>query len=381
MIPFSTDPADPASRDAEAGPVSPGVDARTLRSVLRSSLSLQSLSLLGIFLLGFVYTLHFGRSFFLPIVIAILLTFVLSPTVRFLQRFKLPRPLAAALTLGILLGSLGGILYLVIEPAQEWVAEAPRNLTQIERKLRRFRQPAEQVERAAEQVEELARGSKSASKSVEVREKSVMSNLLTSGQRFLAGTLTMIILLFFLLATDDFLLRKLVRLLPRLSDRKKAVSIVRRIERKISTHLLTVSVINIGLGLAVTGALHLLGMPNPILWGVMAAVLNFIPYVGAIIGVLILTGVSLLTFDPISQALAVPTAYFLLTLLEGGLITPVILGRWLSLNPVVIFLGLFFWGWLWGVAGALLAVPILVCIKISCDSIEILAPVGDLLGR
>jgi predicted PurR-regulated permease PerM len=344
-------------------------------------MSLQSLSLFGLFLLGSFYTLHVAKSFFLPIVVALLLNFLLSPAVRWLERLRLPRPAAAALALGLLLAGLVGTLYSVADPAQEWIADAPKNLTKIERKLRRFRQPVEQMGRAAEQMGDLARVGEAKASPVKPREQSTLSAFLSGGQRFLAGAVVVAILLFFLLAADDLLLRKLMRMLPRLEDRKKAVWIARRIERDISAHLLTVTVINLCLGLAVAGALHLLEMPSPLLWGVMAAVLNFVPYLGAVVGVTILAGVSLLTFDNVGQAIAAPAAYMLLTSLEGGLLTPVILGRRLALNPVAVFLGLFFWGWLWGVAGALLAVPILVSVKIVCDRIELLAPLGELLGR
>ncbi len=380
---MSNDPSatpTPVREGSEATARDSGADLRKLQRALRSSLSLQSLSLLGIFLLGFLYTLHFARGFFLPIIVALLLNFLLSPLVRSLERQGLPRSLASAVTLSALLGCLIGVLFAIAEPARNLIAEAPSNVPRIERELRRFREPVEQMERAAEQVGELTRIGESTPDPVEVRQESAVSAFLSGSQRFIAGAATMTILLFFLLAADDLLLRKLVRMLPNLSDRKRVVAITRHIERDISVHLLTVSAINCGLGLAVGGALYLLGMPNPILWGVMAAVLNFVPYLGALVGVTILTGVSLLAFDQPLQELAPPAVYLFLTVIEGGVITPMILGKRLSLNPVAVFLGLFFWGWLWGIAGALLAVPILMSLKIAFDRIETLAPLGELLG-
>lgn len=364
---------------ARAEEISPP-DLGALSEVLRTSYSLQSVALVVIAVLGLVYTLYFARSFFLPVTIALLLKFLLSPAVRRLQRLRMPTALAAALTLGILLAGLIGLLYMVAEPAREWLAQTPEKVELIERKLRRFRQPVEEMGRAAEQMGELTRVGESDAGPVQLQEPSALSALLSGGQRFVAGAAVMLILLFFLLATEDMLLRKLVRMLPRLGDRKKAVGIARQIEQTISTHLLTVSVINLCLGLAVAGALYLLGMSNPLLWGALAAALNFIPYLGAMVGTVILTGASLLAFDDLLAGLLVPAAYLLLTALEGGVITPVILGRRLSLNPVAVFLGLFFWGWLWGIAGALMAVPLMVSLKVFCDHIEPLAPLGELLG-
>ena len=375
--------AEPPENDqARKAPDSPDeVEAGPLPAPVRRSADAQSIAVFGLFLLGLFYTLHFARSFFLPIVVALLLSLLLSPVVRLLQRLRLPRSLAAFLALGALLTSLTGVLYAVAEPAREWIAESPQKLNRIERKLRRYRQPVEEIGRAAEQVGELTRVGETPGQAATVRETSTVSKFLAGGQSFLGGAVVMSILLFFLLASDDLLLRKVLRILPRLEDRKKAVWIARRIEQDISRHLFTVTVINLCLGLAVAGVLRVLGMPNPLLWGVMAAVLNFVPYLGATVGVAILAGVSLLTFDAPTQAISAPLAYLVLTGLEGGVITPVILGRRLSLNPVAIFLGLFFWGWIWGVAGALLAVPILASLKIVCDRIEPLAGVGELLGR
>jgi predicted PurR-regulated permease PerM len=188
-------------------------------------------------------------------------------------------------------------------------------------------------------------------------------------------------LLFFLLASDDNLLRQAVTILPQLRDKKRLVEIVRDVEDDVSYYLLTITVINIGLGVAIGAAMWLLGMPNPYLWGAMAAVLNFIPLIGALLGVGIVGLVALLTFSTTAAMLLPPIIYLLLTSLEGQLVTPAVVARRLSLNPVVVFLALISWTWLWGIAGALLAVPLLATFKICCDHIEALKPVGVLLAR
>ena len=199
--------------------------------------------------------------------------------------------------------------------------------------------------------------------------------LLSSTQSVLAGAVVMLILLYFLLASGDLFLRKLVRVLPKLSDKKRAIEIARQTERHVSTYLATVTLINMGLGLAVALAMKLVGMPNPVLWGVTAGLLNYIPYLGPIVTAGVLTLVAVLSFDELGRALIVPALYMVINGLEGYLVTPTLLGRRLTLNPVVIFTGLIFWGWLWGIPGALLAVPILATFKIFCDHIPPLAPI------
>jgi predicted PurR-regulated permease PerM len=188
------------------------------------------------------------------------------------------------------------------------------------------------------------------------------------------------ILLYFLLASGDLFLLKLVRVLPRFEDKKIAVTIVHEVRHDVSHYLLTITLINIGLGVATGIAMFWLGMPNPLLWGVMAASFNFIPYLGAMASAIILTLVALLTFDELGRILLVPGVFLVLTSLEGGFVTPAIVGRRLTLNPVAIFVWLTFWGWLWGVPGMLLAVPMLAILKIVCDHVQPLNSVGEFLG-
>jgi hypothetical protein len=164
-----------------------------------------------------------------------------------------------------------------------------------------------------------------------------------------------------------------------LSDKKKALEIARGIETEIGRYLVTVSIINLVLGVAASLLMYLLHMPNPMLWGAMVALLNFIPYVGATISLSILTVVAILTFETLGQALAVPAGFLVLTTLEGQIGYPFIVGRHFSVNPVLVFVSLLFWGLLWGIPGMLMAVPILVIAKIICSHIESLAVVKEFL--
>lgn len=323
-----------------------------------------------------------GEAFLLPIVLAVVLNFLFAPVVRFLSRGGLPTPAAAALVLVTLLGATGYGGYRLAGPTAEWIQKAPQTLRRAEYRLRGLKRSVAEVQQAAEQAEELAStgdGSRSG-REVTVRERTVTETL-TSGARSAAvGTVLMLFLLYFLLASGDLFLRKLARVLPRFGQRRNAVVIARRIEREISRYLFTMGSINVVLGGTVGSALWLLDMPNPLLWGVMAAVLNFVPYVGPAVGVAITGVVALVEFETTGRALLAPAVYAVVNALEGYMVTPLVLGRRLALNPVAILVGIIFWGWLWGIPGALLAVPLVAMVKIVSDHISALRPVGEFLG-
>ena len=213
-----------------------------------------------------------------------------------------------------------------------------------------------------------------------VKRSALAEAFLTQGPEFIASAVVMLILLYFLLAYDGVFLTKIIKVTPRLGDKKRAVSIMREIETQISRYLVTITVINIGLGLAVGTTVYFLGLRNPIMWGVMVAILNFVPYLGALTGIICMTLGAVLSYDSLGYALIFPGSYMLIAILEGNFITPWVLGRSLTLNPVIILIALAFWGWMWGISGMILAVPILATFKIFCDHIEPLAPVSEFLS-
>jgi predicted PurR-regulated permease PerM len=172
-----------------------------------------------------------------------------------------------------------------------------------------------------------------------------------------------------------------MKVLPRLSDKKRAVQIARETEDQISAYMVTVTVVNIVFGVVVGVVVKLQGMPNPVLWGVLAGVTNYIPYLGALAMAAILGLVALVHFETMTQAAMIPFVFLALNFFEGNIITPRLIGQRLALNPVVVFTSVLFWGWIWGVMGALMAVPIMAAIKIVCDHIEGLAPIGEFLGQ
>lgn len=341
----------------------------------------------GLLLLAVLTLLYLARELVLPVVAAMILSLVFLPLVRGMKKILIPAPLGAGLVvLGLLAGLVGGI-YNLADPASEWLDKAPQSLREIDSKLRTVTGSVHNVATATAQVqditEKLTNGGETKKKPREVivKEPTIAGAFFYSAKDFTVSVISTLVLLYFLLASGDLFLRKTIAVTPRFSDKKRAVDIAQQVEAAVSRYLFTVAFINICLGGAVTLAMYLLGVPNPVLWGVMVCALNFIPYIGDIISFSVLTVVGLLTFDQLWQSLMVPGVFYLLTAIEGYLITPIIVSRRLSLNPVVIILSVLFWGWMWGVAGALLAVPILVAMKTVCDRVDSLNVVGEYLGE
>jgi predicted PurR-regulated permease PerM len=376
------EPDVPGPVDPDAGGAVEQPDIKKLGEALRERVEIRSISITGLFVLAAMYTLYFARAFFLPIVVAVLLDFLLSPLIRALKRARVPEPLGAALVIVGLLGTAGIAVYGLVGPAKEWVAKLPASMHEAENRLRKLRTPVEQVSKTAEQVEQAAKVDNGAkTPEVVLKGPSLTERLFGTTQTLIASAFEVIILLYFLLAAGDLFLQKLIKVLPQFRDKKKAVTIARETEASISTYLVTVTLVNLTFGLAVAIVMFLLKMPNPVLWGVMAALAEFIPYLGASALVALLTLAGLVTFEQVGHALLVPVAYLGVNIIQSQLVSPLILGRRLTLNPVAIFVGLVFWWWIWGVPGAFIAVPLIATFKIFCDHIEALAPIGEFLGR
>jgi predicted PurR-regulated permease PerM len=240
----------------------------------------------------------------------------------------------------------------------------------------------EEVNKATQEVDrltDLAGANKSPK--VEVRKPTLGESLLAPTQDFIVSLGIVIILLYFLLASEDMLLRKLVGVLPRFRDKKMVVEISHQIEQDISIYLITITGINALFGLAIGMAMYFLGLPTPHLWGVMAGLLHYIPFLGAIVGISIVTLVAAVTLNGLNQILLVPACYLALNLIEEYALLPLVMGRRLMLNPVMVLIWMIFWAWLWGVPGALMAVPLLAIVKIICDRIEPLARFAEFISR
>ena len=340
----------------------------------------QTFLLLGIFTMLLFYTLYFTGEVVLPVIFAFILYLVLQPAMRVFLRLHLPKAIAAIFVIVILFGALGALGFMLSSPAASWVAKAPSSLSQLESRLFFIKQPIAQLQNATKQVEKIAEPANTEGLNVTVAGPGLGSFLLSGTRSLLVGLGTTIILLFFLLLSGDLFLRRFVEILPTLSNKKQVVEITREIERNISGYLATISLMNLLVGIATGLMTYLVGMSDPVLWGAMAFTLNFIPILGPLCGVAILFLAGLLSYGTIWQSLLPAALYLAIHILEGETLTPMLLAKRFVLNPVLVILSLVFWYWMWGVPGALIAVPLLATVKIVCDRVESLMAVGHFLG-
>ena len=258
-------------------------------------LRLQTVFLGGLFTLGIFYTLYLAAEIFIPISLALLLNLLLAPAVLGLQRYRVPAPLGAAVILLLFLGTVIAAVFYLSEPAKTWIDRAPGSLRIVEYKVRAVVQTIEEVKKTTAEVEQMTNlDDGETEQSVVVKRESLTETLVSGTQRFAASAMITIVLLYFLLSTGDLFLRKVIRLSPTFKDKRKNVTIARQMEQEISRYLVTITAANCVLGGCLALALYLLGVPNPLLWGVAAALLNFIPYIGAMAMLGVLGFVSLL---------------------------------------------------------------------------------------
>lgn len=346
--------------------------------------TIRSVVLTGIFVLMVMYTLYLAAPLFRPLTVAFLLSLMFAPVVRQLRKFRIPSAVSATIILAVLIAVFIGAVYGLAAPASKWIQTAPQELRTIDNELYQLIGPVkEQIEQATEAVKKAVPGGdeKSSDKSQGATRWHPVAALLTSTWSFVYGLGVSIILLYFMLASGDNFLRKLLRLLPRFEDKRAAVETVQGIQHGIAVFLGTVTVINICLGAVAAGVLYLIGMPNPILFGVMVGLLNFAPYIGPLISLAILSLVALLSFDDITRVLLAPGLVLSLNVLEGQFITPTLAGQRLNISPFAVFLSITLWGWMWGIVGILIAVPLLASVKIACERIEGLWPIAEFLGH
>src|SRR5688500_7563287 len=248
-----------------------------------SRLRVRSHATVGLFILACLYTVAFARPFLLPLTVALMLHFLLMPAVRFLKRLRIPEPVGAALVVGALVAGLSASVYALSWPASEWMAKAPESLRRIEDRAQRVLRPIRRMTQTAEQMERIATMESRPGPEVKVSEPGLGATVFGGMQAFLADALVVFTLLFFLLASGDRLVTKLVPAMPRLQDRKRAADIAREIERQVSAYLYVTTLINVGFGVVVAATMALMGMPNAVLWGVLAAVTSYIPYLGGVL--------------------------------------------------------------------------------------------------
>lgn len=337
--------------------------------------------LLGIFILLATFALYFGRDFFMPVILAFLMALTLTPIVRFLRKRGIPAAVSATLLVGLsaLIFGIGG--FLLSGPITELISDAPRIGRTLTERIAELRGPFERLLAISGQIDKAASTVNDAEVlRVSVQQPGILSQ--AAGTVLSAGTNIAIVLVLslFLLASGTLFYEKIVQSFASMSEKKRALRVVYDVEREISRYLLTVAIINAALGTVIGLGLWALGMPTPFLWGVMAALLNFLPYIGAATTIVIVAVISVVSFDTLSYALIPPAFVIFCQMMEGQILTPLVLGRRLELNAVAIFIAVAFWSWLWGFIGALIAVPLLVVIKVFCDHFEALHATGNFLS-
>jgi predicted PurR-regulated permease PerM len=332
--------------------------------------------------LGMIAFLFFARAVVLPVVLACVAGMTLKPLIRWLSYCHIPPALSAVIVLCLLMVAVGIGFFQVGRPALTWMNEAPQHITALRQRVQKIFPRIARISEAAAAVNNLGatEAEQKEQPTVELKDSRGTSAFINWTGSLLAGMGETLVVLYLLLASGDLFLQKLVRVMPTLPDKKRAVEISHEIQENISKYLFSVSLINIGLGVVVSSGLSLMGVPNAVMWGMLVAVLNFVPYFGPVAGITLLATVGLLTFDSLWVGLLPPAWYLLLHLLEANFITPILLGRHFTLNPVVIFVSLIFWTWLWGVPGALLSVPILVSVKVICEHVPSLSSINELLA-
>ncbi|MCG5242174.1 AI-2E family transporter [Azospirillum doebereinerae] len=342
-------------------------------------------AVVGLFVIALLFTLYFGRDVLLPIMLALILSFLLRPLVRALYRLGIPEGLGAAVMVLLVFGGWGLAVYTLSTPAAEWVNRMPRVLHELEFKLGDIRAGIERAREASRQIEQITSSTGDAAgapvREVVVRGPTLIEQAVTQVESLLANVVILLVLLYFFLARGRNSLEALIGTMRSVDDRVHYAMVAATLQQNIAVYLLTITVINAMLGLATGVVMWMWGLPNPALWGVLVALANYIPFIGPAVMTGVLFLVSVLTFDGLGTIILPPLSFVAITTIEGNFLTPMIIGRRLALNPIAVFVSILFWGWLWGIPGALLAVPILAILKILFDAHEPMKPIGALLGE
>jgi predicted PurR-regulated permease PerM len=320
------------------------------------------------------YTLWAAQEVLLPVLLAMFFALVGNPIIRVLRKLYIPRFLGALI---VLLGGMavtGLLAQKMLPSAMEWAQQAPREMRQLAPKLRELTKPVQDANKAAENFARAAAGSQTSSRQPQIVQAAADDpyRKLLATPRVVASLLAVVLLTFFFMVYGENLQRNAIALLPGRQQKKFTVEILHSIEREVSRYVLTISIINTVVGFVFAGVLYLLGLPlaEALLWGTMAALLNFAPYVGPLIGMVAMLLVGFVSFEQPFQSMLPAIAYLVLHTIEGQIVTPIILGRRMALSPLILILALMLFGWLWGIIGLLLAVPLLVCVKLVLARVE-----------
>ena len=331
----------------------------------------------GLLLLAALAACYAAAEIVLPIVLAFVLSAVFRPVLRALERLHLPRILAALLIVLSLVSIIAFLGLLLSVPIADWIGQLPQTLPRLQARLKFLSAPIQSAQNALAHIE-LAPSVEP--RTVAVQSTNLAHQVLTQLRAAAGGAFTTLLLLFFVLVSGEEFLRRLVEILPDFKKKRQAVDISKQIEQDISIYLATITMMNSVVGVATGIMAWLCGLGDPLLWGTVAFLLNYVPILGPTAGVLIFLLTGLVTIDPLWAAFIPAILYLMIHVAEGETITPMLLARRFTVNPVAVVLGVIFWYWMWGVCGAILATPMLAIIKIICDRIDGLMPIGHFIG-
>lgn len=336
-------------------------------------------SVLGLFLLALLATIHFTRGLLLPIAIGTILALILEPLVWFLRRLRIPRAIAAALVVLGAIGAVSGLATRVYEPAREWMTTLPSSLPEARRKLATLRKPIDAVRDAAESVSKATEAPQRGGQRTVYVERPQASGL-TATQDAVVGVGATVLILYFLLASGPLFRAKLCALARTPEGERRVLVVCDAVRHDISRFVAISTMLNLGLGTATAVLALAVGLPNAVLLGTLAGLLNYIPYVGAATMLAILGLVSILQFDTPGMMVLAPLVFLGFTTIEGQVLQPLLFGRQMAVAPVVVFLWVLAWAWLWGLGGVFVAVPSLMAIRICAAQFPALRPLAILLA-
>lgn len=364
--------------------------------LLHVPIGVRSLSLAVLAVLACLFVLRWASEVFIPLLLGLMFSYALSPIVDRMVRWRIPRPLAAAVLLLAILAGVGSTAYSLGDDASDLIESLPaaaQKLRQAVRaarneptsKMETMQKAVTQLEQAAEEAAASAAGQRGVQRvQIEPRKLSIRDYLWSStlGLAWLIGQATVVCFItYFLIASGNSFRRKLVKIAgPTFAQRRVTVEALDEITEQIQRYLLVQLLISVLVGIATWIAFLWIGLEHAAVWGIVAAVLNLVPYIGSIAVTVGSALVAFLQFGTLDMALVVGSVSLVLHCISGYLITPWLTSRTSRMSPVVVFVGVLAWGWLWGIWGLLLGVPILMAVKAVCDRVEDLKPLGELLG-
>ena len=366
------------------------------RLLLQMPVDVRNLSLVVLAILAALFMLQWAKAVFIPIMLSVLFSYAFSPLINWLEVKRLPRWLSSALLLLVILAAMGGGAYSLRLEAAQLVEALPAATQKLSRAITsrsgKSESALETVQKAAANIEQATRNSaevtgpnRGATRVVIEAPRFNIKNYLwtgTLGLMTLIGQLAVVVFLtYFLMLSGDTFRRKLIKLAgPSLTRKKITLQALHEIAGQIQRYLQVQLLISVLVGVLTGLALLALGLENAAVWGVVAGVLNMVPYVGSLITAAASALVAFLQFGSINMAGAVGSASVVIHTLVGNLLTPWLTSRASRLSPVAVFMGLLAWGWLWGVWGLLLGIPIMMIVKSVCDRVDDLKPIGEFLG-